>query len=395
MSINIVKAVMFAKLDKWFEQLNATEKREFDLKPKPMSIESAKLVDCLELQWSMLNYCYKPAGFCKSLKGLGVKNLRFHGDLENFHHIMIANTYNLLFGFISEMNYLHMVTKGLKSGFVQLEPLNNKDILVDLTKIIERCANNHLISEHSLRSVFLTQSELVYKLENIKFLEYLYHCITEWPREFGPELINAIEKSKFVINPGDKRNLSFFVFLRRLLRAYKNFYSIKLYVSLDLKPMPKCFGLNNKHKERFIADTLLRICSLCYTLCNVYISKSFNRAKIYSDSLLNLTYSCQEKTCKMVSVNLLYYTKNRFIYPSLVWSVNNSTRYTIHLRQSCRTECNIDVYQNDKLVLNPVIFKNKSDTARHHRICLDLFYESHPLPQGVVICDGCRIVLDT
>ena len=211
MSINIFKAILFAKLDKWFE--HQSEKKQVLSKLKPMTLESAKLVDCSELQWSMLIYCYQPAGFCSRLKGLGVRNVRLNGKLETFHHIMIANTYNVLFGFISELNYLQTIVVGLEKGWVKLTPINTKNSLVDLTRIIESCADNHLMSEHSLRNVIINQAELVYSNENIRFLEYLYDCITEWPREFGPELITAIEKCNFVIKPGEKRNLSFLYFL--------------------------------------------------------------------------------------------------------------------------------------------------------------------------------------
>lgn len=396
MLINIVKSVLFAKLDRWLTESGKPSSS------KPMSLEAAKLVDCLELQWSMFIYCYQPAGFCSRIKRFTIEDLHSGGKLERFHHIMITNTYNVLFGFVSESTYLHTITVGLKIGWVTIAPLFLHSAIknpVNLIKIIESCANNHLISEHSSRNVVIRQSDLTYSEENVRFLGYLYDCVTEWPREFVPELINATEKCKFTIKPGEKRNLSFFVFLKRLVCCYVKFSSIKLYITLDLAPMPKCFGLNNKNKEKILVDTTLKICSLCYTLINVYISKSFNRAKIYSDGLLKLTYSCHEKTCKMVKVSLLYYTEDRFIYPTLVWSINNSTEYRIRLREDCRTECKIDVFCNSKLIKNPIKNPARKKTNAFNngyidqRICLDLYDKHHPLPNGVEICDGCRILL--
>ena len=325
--MNIVKAIIFANLENWPEHKNGVS----------MDIESAIKVDCVALRWSMAEFCYKPLGITRS------RISNFNSQQGRIHNIMVANVYNCFHGFISEILFNEMCATMLKPGeqkLVYLEPVKTS-LHESCGKLIrettEKCANRHLRS--GKRLTMLNLEDLTYDPDNVQFLSHLYQMITEWPAQYCKDLMTSVQNmSKTVLE--DCTNLSFLIFLQRLISVYSNFVQIKVnYVPEKRRcqqyHQPKCYGPNNSLKAQFKEASTIRVCALCYTITNLYISKSYNKTKVYSDMLLKEhIYTCSEKTCKYFTVDLIFIDCFRNVYyPEISFIVNKSSTYTVRMKR--------------------------------------------------------------
>lgn len=381
--MNISKAIVFADLSKWHEHDETF-----------MKLDDAAKVDCPALQWSMTEYCYKPLGITRK------RISNYSACKLDIHHIMIANVFNCFAGFISEFSLNDMCCrllneKGKRQQIFYLEP--SKTSIFNkcpkhLRETIEICANRHLFDNKEKKSVKLPE-ELSYRPKNVKFLFYLYDIITEWPIEFSKDLMTSV----FALNMSNCSNLSFLIYIQRLVSVFKNFNKIKVKFIPDdeeeknVMHQPKCFGPNNSFKRQFEEASEIRVCALCYTITNLYISKSYNRAKVYSDMLINdIIYTCPEKTCKYFSINLIFFDKfNKIFYPEITYIANKSTMYKIRLDTSSRFSHFVNINRVDKqknIKHRQNISSSSTSLHENEMSCLD--YKTRDFE----LCDGCRLL---
>lgn len=371
--MNITKSIIFADLHKWPEYKNSF-----------MNLDDAAKVDCLALRWSMTEFCYKPLGITPN------RISNFTSCKRDIHHIMVANTFNCFTGYISEYSYIEMCKTFSKPGIHQIHFIEpNKTSVYStshkyLREIIEKCANRHLA--HNNRLKILSPNCLVYKPDNVNFLSYLYELVTEWPAEFCKDLMSVLQD----IDLSACKNLSFLIYIQRLIAIYNNFLKLKISFRIDDKKcQPKCYGPNNVLKKHFVEGSELRICAVCYTITNLYISKSFNRTNIYSDMLLkDVIYTCPEKTCKFIPIKLIYVDVfDRVLYPEITYVVNKSSVYKIRIDTSSRISNSIIISQYDKNNKNIKRHQSASTISyRDYNTCLDFEIRDFEL------CDGCKIL---
>lgn len=446
----------------------------------PMTVNAAILVDCLRLQGSMLLYCYEPLGLdiCISAASGGVAGLGLlREQRQQQHYIMVANTYNCLMGFITEKSYLDMVLDGGGGGggdaIEFIPPIGTfssssssstssssssrstttaataataplfKQVFSMLQTAIRSCSNRQLVPRPSR---ILQPEDLVYTPGNLKFMSYLYHVTTNWPKQYLKDLMNVLyeeallekkqqqengdnaeeEEEEVVIywNSNRNQNLGFLVYLEKLIDVFNHFNRIELQIqphlyfsssstggrgekrighrmlsfASELHPPPKCFGPNNELWKQFQEMFTIKVCQTCCNIRNVYMSKSFNRAKIYSDNLLDdQIYSCQEKTTNYKTFELIVCpgqpgVDDIMYYPELVSYINKKKEYILRFNTDSRTSCSInkiDIYREE----NGRVSEKKStlfSSSTTTMTCLD--YESG---QGTEfeVCWGCKMLL--
>lgn len=203
-----------------------------------------------------------------------------------------------------------------------------------LVKIINQSANKHLFHNSALE---LTQEDITYTQKSVSVLRNLYDIITEWPVTSVPYLSAAILRLSLV---KEKTNLSFYVYLNRLLSIYGNFCNMNVLIK---NPGPKkCPGYSGITKP-----IKIEVCAECYNFRNLYVSKQYNRVSVCNDPFLDdVIYTCDTKTRKFLTTYLTISEKGGVTYyPEIVLNVNRVLSYSIKMNSTDPKKYSIETNQ--------------------------------------------------
>lgn len=205
-----------------------------------------------------------------------------------------------------------------------------------LVKTIKITANYHLYNNEA---VILTPEDLVYTEKSASILRNLYDITTGWPATTVPYLSAAIIRSVGIKREYEK-NLSFYVYLNRLLTVYEKFCNT---TTLIRNPGPaKCPGY-----EGIVKSIEVELCAECYNFRNLYVSKKFNRVCVCNDPFLDdVIYTCDTKTRKFATTYLTFRGKDGVVYyPEIILDVNRVLSYAVKMNQFDRRKYDINTNQ--------------------------------------------------
>ena len=241
----------------------------------------------------------------------------------------LANTINCTYGYITHkqlsLSPLNFVVPNKSKSWCRAKECLDKDIKIT--------ANYHLYNNESTT---LVQKDLAYTEKSGAILRNLYDIMTGWPATGIMYLSAAIIKWLET----DSINLSFKVYLARLLSIYDKFCNTNVYIR-NTGPI-KCPGYEQKFKYMRV-----ELCAECYNFRNLYISKKFDRVCVCNDNFLDdVIYTCDTKTRKFVCTYLILYAKSGIMYyPEIVLDVNSVLSYSIKMNSSDKRTYDISTNQ--------------------------------------------------
>lgn len=204
-----------------------------------------------------------------------------------------------------------------------------------LVKTIKITANYHLYNNEAR---VLNPENLAYTEKNASILRNLYDIVTGWPATTVPYLSAAV--IRWIGSGHDGKNLSFYVYLNRLLGVYENFCNTN---ALIRNPGPaKCPGYEGVEKT-----IKVELCAECYNFRNLYVSKKFNRVCVCNDPFLDdVIYTCDTKTRKFVTTYLSVRVKGGVVYyPEIILDVNRVHSYSVKMNSTDPRKYDINTNQ--------------------------------------------------
>lgn len=201
-----------------------------------------------------------------------------------------------------------------------------KDRLVKTVKIT---ANHHLYNNEAR---VLTSEDLAYTEKSASILRNLYDIAMGWPATTVPYLSAAVIRSIGNVEEGVEKNLSFYVYLSRLLSVYEKFCNTN---ALIRNPGPaKCLGYEEKGNGAKSIE--VELCAECFNFRNLYVSKKFNRVCVCNDPFLDdVIYTCDSKTRKFATTYLMVRGKDGVVYyPEIILDVNRVLSYSVKMNHS-------------------------------------------------------------
>lgn len=205
-----------------------------------------------------------------------------------------------------------------------------------LAKVIKITANYHLFNNEAK---ILTPESLAYTEENAAVLRNLYDIVTGWPATAIHYLAAAVLQI-VGFESEEKRNLSFYIYLQRLMGVYEKFCNTNTIIrNWGPKKCPGYEGIPKTIK--------VELCAECYNFRNLYVSKKFNRVCVCNDPFLDdVIYTCDTKTRKFVTTFLIIIGNDGVAYyPEIILDVNRVLSYSVKMNYFNRRKYDITTNQ--------------------------------------------------
>lgn len=275
---------------------------------------------------------------------------------DSVFKIAKANAVNCAFGYITPKQLSD-------SPLVRVMPRKTKtwERAKDrLAKVIKITANYHLFNNEAK---LLTSENLAYTEKSAVILRNLYDIVTEWPATTIHYLSASVLRCIGAGNE-DKRNLSFYVFLQRLMGVYEKFCNTNSIIrNWGPEKCPGYVGIPKTVK--------VELCAECYNFRNLYVSKKFNRVCVTNDPFLDdVIYTCDTKTRKFVTTYLTVRNNDGVVYyPEIILDVNRVLSYSIKMNHSDSRDYDITTNQITTRQNRRVVFF-VCNKHQHFKTCL-------------------------